>query len=275
MDLTLLKTFLTVSKTQHFGRAADELFITQSAVSARIRLLESQLGHMLFLRNKKSVQLTQEGQLFTQYAKAMLEQWQQAKQSLQHIKPNNLALNILAPNLLWQSGLYAMSTKLAHSQNLQGYTPEQLPLLTQQKTAQLLIAEHSETIKLYQQHFADIPLRAVCAKQHRSQELQYLHLPWSHKFNQFVAKQSFYQVNGCHSNQLAVVKHLLINNPSFTYLPMTIKLQSEHLTLVELTEKPPFTLSLTGYFSYDSQHDERYQAAFSALQQGISCSGNK
>ncbi|STJ14388.1 LysR-family transcriptional regulator (H-NS-dependent flhD regulator) [Escherichia coli] len=48
MDTELLKTFLEVSRTRHFGRAAESLYLTQSAVSFRIRQLENQLGVNLF-----------------------------------------------------------------------------------------------------------------------------------------------------------------------------------------------------------------------------------
>ena len=40
MDIDLLKTFLEVNKTRHFGRAADNLYLTPAAVSARVRQLE-------------------------------------------------------------------------------------------------------------------------------------------------------------------------------------------------------------------------------------------
>ncbi len=39
MDIELLRTFLEVVRTRHFGKAAAELCVTQSAVSARIRQL--------------------------------------------------------------------------------------------------------------------------------------------------------------------------------------------------------------------------------------------
>ena len=52
MDTELLKTFLEVSRTRHFGRAAEALYLTQSAVSFRIRQLENQLGVNLFTRHR-------------------------------------------------------------------------------------------------------------------------------------------------------------------------------------------------------------------------------
>ncbi|WP_082880488.1 MULTISPECIES: LysR family transcriptional regulator [unclassified Oleiphilus] len=39
MDIELLRTFLEVKNTRHFGKAAENLYLTQAAVSARIKQL--------------------------------------------------------------------------------------------------------------------------------------------------------------------------------------------------------------------------------------------
>jgi len=57
MDTDLLKTFLEVSKTRHFGKAADNLFVTQAAVSARIKTLEKMLGASLLVRSRNNIHL--------------------------------------------------------------------------------------------------------------------------------------------------------------------------------------------------------------------------
>ncbi len=44
MDLELLRTFLELNRTRHFGRTAEALFLTQAAVSSRLKTLERQLG---------------------------------------------------------------------------------------------------------------------------------------------------------------------------------------------------------------------------------------
>lgn len=62
MDTELLKTFLEVSRTRHFGRAAESLYLTQSAVSFRIRQLENQLGVNLFTRHRNNIRLTAAGE---------------------------------------------------------------------------------------------------------------------------------------------------------------------------------------------------------------------
>ena len=79
MDIELLKTFVEVYHTRHFARAADNLFITPSAVSARIRLLESQLGTPLFVRERNNIQLTSAGERFLGHARNMLKSWEQAR----------------------------------------------------------------------------------------------------------------------------------------------------------------------------------------------------
>jgi DNA-binding transcriptional LysR family regulator len=56
-----LKAFIMLSKTRNFSRAAEQLFIAQSALSMMIRELESQLGFRLFDRTTRNVSLTKFG----------------------------------------------------------------------------------------------------------------------------------------------------------------------------------------------------------------------
>ena len=82
MDISLLKTFLEVAKTRHFGRAADNLFVTQSAVSARIKLLEETLGIELFGRKRNDIQLTPAGNRLHRHAEGIVKSWERARQSV-------------------------------------------------------------------------------------------------------------------------------------------------------------------------------------------------
>ena len=72
MDTELLKTFLEVSRTRHFGRAAESLYLTQSAVSFRIRQLENQLGANLFTRHRNNIRLTPAGERLLPYAESLM-----------------------------------------------------------------------------------------------------------------------------------------------------------------------------------------------------------
>ena len=68
MNTTQLECFLAVANNLNFSRAAEQLRLTQPAVSHQINSLEDELGVKLFKRTSKSVRLTQEGYLYTQYA---------------------------------------------------------------------------------------------------------------------------------------------------------------------------------------------------------------
>ena len=73
MNTTQLECFLAVANFLNFSRAAEQLRITQPAVSHQISSLEDELGTKLFFRTSKSVRLTQAGHLFTQYANEILK----------------------------------------------------------------------------------------------------------------------------------------------------------------------------------------------------------
>ena len=102
MDIELLKTFVEVYHPRHFARAADNLFITPSAVSARIRLLESELGTPLFLRERNNIQLTSAGERFLGHARNMLKSWEQARYDVAVDADPRPNLTVLAVPGLWE-----------------------------------------------------------------------------------------------------------------------------------------------------------------------------
>jgi len=80
MDIDLFRTFLEVNRTRHFGRAAENLFLTQSAISARVRLLEETLGVTLFTRERNDIRLTPAGSRLIKYAESIINTWNRARQ---------------------------------------------------------------------------------------------------------------------------------------------------------------------------------------------------
>jgi DNA-binding transcriptional LysR family regulator len=91
LDTELIRTFLEVNRTRHFSRAAEHLFVTPAAVSARIRLLEDQLGTRVFTRSRNNIRLTASGQRFLPHAENMLRSWNRAKHSV-GTSPDDLEL---------------------------------------------------------------------------------------------------------------------------------------------------------------------------------------
>ena len=101
MDIDLLKTFLEVYRTRHFGRTAENLYLTQSAVSARIRLLEETLGAPLFTRTRNDIQLTPAGTRLLKYAEAILNAWNRARQDAALGEEDKVSFAIGASFSLW------------------------------------------------------------------------------------------------------------------------------------------------------------------------------
>lgn len=64
VDIALVRSFVVTADELHFRRAAELLGITQQALSQRIRRLENTLGVMLFVREGRSVELSEHGRRF-------------------------------------------------------------------------------------------------------------------------------------------------------------------------------------------------------------------
>ncbi len=102
MDTELARTFLTVIAAGNFIKASERLHLTQSTVSARIRLLEEQLGRRLFIRNKAGTSLTPAGRAFQKHASTLVRTLEQARQDAGVPRGFRAALSIGARIGLWE-----------------------------------------------------------------------------------------------------------------------------------------------------------------------------
>ena len=74
MDLYQLKHFLALASTLNYRRTAETVFIAQPALSRQIQQLESEVGALLFKRDKRNVVLTPAGRYLQQEAGRLIEQ---------------------------------------------------------------------------------------------------------------------------------------------------------------------------------------------------------
>ncbi|MGW8745079.1 LysR substrate-binding domain-containing protein [Streptomyces sp. NPDC055794] len=72
LDLRQLRYFVAVAETEHVGRAAEQLHISQSPLSRQIAQLEKNLGLTLFERSQQRIRLTRDGATFLSEAQALL-----------------------------------------------------------------------------------------------------------------------------------------------------------------------------------------------------------
>lgn len=111
MELRQLKYFVTIAETLNFSKAAAKLFISQSSLSKQIMLLESDLGTVLFKRNRQRVELTEVGRVLYIKAKDLIEDAEGIPALLSSFttgeKCERLLLNIGITDVLLNIPLYA------------------------------------------------------------------------------------------------------------------------------------------------------------------------
>jgi DNA-binding transcriptional LysR family regulator len=101
MDITLARTFLEIVAAGSFLHAAERLHVTQTAVSARVRTLEDQVGTRLFVRNKAGASLTPAGEQFVRYATMLVQVWERARRQVAVPEGRRSVLTIGCEQSLW------------------------------------------------------------------------------------------------------------------------------------------------------------------------------
>ncbi|WP_139489434.1 LysR family transcriptional regulator [Brevibacillus dissolubilis] len=101
MELDQLKAFQTLAQTKNFTKAAESLHLVQSTVTMRIKQLEEKVGKPLFIRNKRSVEITQAGLALLPYAERILQLVQEGLHEVSSMQPYEDRLAIGSAGSLW------------------------------------------------------------------------------------------------------------------------------------------------------------------------------
>ena len=80
MHLTELQTFLAIIETGSLVKASEQMNVTQSTVTARLKSLENELGQTLINRHKSGATVTAAGERLRRYANTITDLWKQARQ---------------------------------------------------------------------------------------------------------------------------------------------------------------------------------------------------
>jgi len=91
LNLRQLKAFLGVAETSNFTKTAQQQHLSQAALSASIRELETQLRCRLFERTTRSVELTAAGREFLPVAQQVVESLHNAARELQRLGPSGVS----------------------------------------------------------------------------------------------------------------------------------------------------------------------------------------
>ncbi|MBC7434682.1 MAG: LysR family transcriptional regulator [Bdellovibrionales bacterium] len=112
MNLRFVEAFFWVVSLKSVTRAAEKLFLTQSAMSSRIAALEQELGVLLLDRRDKQFRLTVAGLRFFTYAQRLLELQREVKAELGSEAPQAMTLRLGAIESVLHSWLIPMVEKL-------------------------------------------------------------------------------------------------------------------------------------------------------------------
>lgn len=72
MELRVLKYFIKIAEEENMTKAAQKLHVSQPALSKQMKELENEIGHLLFVRNKQRMVLTEKGMLLKKRAESIL-----------------------------------------------------------------------------------------------------------------------------------------------------------------------------------------------------------
>ncbi|MDY7219378.1 LysR family transcriptional regulator [Denitrificimonas sp. JX-1] len=117
MDIELARTFLAIVRCGSFIAAAEQLCVTQTTVTARIKNLESQLQCPLFVRNRAGASLTVHGEQFVRYAHQLLQTWEAARAALPFPEQLRVQVRLAAETSLWNPLLKDWFTQLSQQRS--------------------------------------------------------------------------------------------------------------------------------------------------------------
>ena len=78
MDINRLNEFITLATLLNYSKAANQLYLTQPALSRHIHDLEQTLGTQLFIRDTHNVHLTSVGEIFLKEAQEIIQRYNHA-----------------------------------------------------------------------------------------------------------------------------------------------------------------------------------------------------
>lgn len=281
MDTELLKTFLEVQRTRHFGKAAENLYLTQSAVSFRIRQLEQQLGVNLFSRYRNNIQLTAAGDRLLPHAQSILTALQRAKQEVALSNKQAQQVSIAATANVWDSFLLPGFIQVqqcypALAWRAESLGREQISRLLLERNLDLAVVFDPPKVEEIQvEKLDDIKLIAVTSSEHTeataAMAQHYILVDWGTSFDIQHAKH-FADIPPpqLRTGSAKIALEMLLQGPATAYLPQIMVqplLQSNRLRKVN--NAPQMSRELFAATLHQATNEQLLQAITSQLRQHI------
>ena len=270
MDTELLKTFLEVKETRHFGRAAEHLYLTQAAVSSRIKALEKQIGTPLFTRYRNNLQLTETGEKLVKHAKSILCSWEKAKTDLIVSKQKTQTISLGATSGLWELTLQNILTKIHLTKpdialKAECYSPEILIRNLMERTIDIsLIYEPAKLaeLKSIQVSQSELLLVSTQKKQTLEQTIDssYVSVDWGPLFDINISKV-FKEISSpvLQTTLARIALEFILSNGGSAYLPL--KMVESHLnkSLFQVDKAPVFRRQIYACYHLENRNTKHIE----------------
>jgi LysR family transcriptional regulator, flagellar master operon regulator len=191
MDIELARTFVEIVSTGSFIKAADRLHVAQTTVSARVRLLEQQLGRPLFVRNKAGATLTPAGEQFLRFAPTFVQLWQRARQQVAVPEGHRAVLTVGSEVSLWQPFLldWVKAMRRSHADiALRVHVDVPQDLITHVASGLVDIAimyapQHRPGLEIDLLSEEELVLVTTDLERYRPDDPHYVHVEWGSDFS--------------------------------------------------------------------------------------------
>ncbi len=277
MNIETIRAFLEVASTGSFLHAADNLSITQSAMSARIKNLEEHLNRQLFTRKRTGATLTNGGLAFHKHALTLVQAWELAKQEsalsagVDAMVGMGVQLNhwqtTAAPWLQWMKENAPHIATQVHSD----YSDRLMSMLRNGLISAAVLYEPQRNPDLVIEEYVREKLILVCTYPRQAQPTPvegYVYVDWGQRFRSEHSRR--FPDNPTHQMTVGLsavaLSHILEQGGSGYFLESEVTELLAGEQLFRVTDAPEF--SLTTYLAYftASEETEAVQTALRGLQ---------
>lgn len=266
MDIELLQTFLEVKNTRHFSRAAENLYLSQAAVSARVKQLEEFLGVSLFIRNRNNIQLTAEGERLLPHAETMLLAWSRARQDVALETDQKYQLSIGSTAGLWEHVLQQRLSTIHRdfpdlALRAEAYSSRELLRRVTERTLDLAVMYETATnAGIEAMPLGKLQLQLLTSREHpglqQALQTDYVYVDWGTAFAMFHARRfGDTPPASLHTNMASVAIAYLQQHAASAYLPASLLQLESPRQLAAVKNAPSFSREL--YMVYRGNSDKR------------------
>lgn len=279
MDIELLRTFLEVKSTRHFGQAAENLYLTQAAVSARIKQLEKILGTALFTRYRNNLQLTSAGKRLIPHAETILIAWERTRTDVALKKDLKVTLSLGGTSGLWdlvlQDGLNLIHKAMPDiALRAESHGQDVLVRRLMERTLDLaLIYEPAKITDLRSIQITQAELVLVSTAQHLELEdalnRGYVLVDWGTSFD--INHAHFFQDTlppVLHTTLARIALEFILSHGGSAYLPLRLVQPYLEKDLFRVNDSPTFNRPIFACYHCENRHSDYIDQVLSILDFG-------